>query len=121
MVEVTLDDLAQVSKVIDNATQSGANNIQHLQYRLKNPRAIRVQALREASEQAKVSAEAIAAGLGLKVVRVLSAEEVPPEEGFGMAKKVPPPPVPGAASATPLEIGMIDVSVTVTVRVEIGQ
>jgi len=121
VVEVTLDDLAQVSDVIDSAIQSGANNIQHLEYRLKNPRAVRGQALREAAEQAKASAESIALGLGLKVVRVLSAEEVTPEEGLGMAKKAPPPPPPGAAPATPVEIGMIDVGVTVTLRVEIGQ
>ena len=35
VVEVTLDDLVQVSKVIDTATQSGANVVQKLQYRLK--------------------------------------------------------------------------------------
>jgi uncharacterized protein len=121
VVEVTLDDLAQVSKVIDSATQSGANNIQHLQYRLKNPRAVRGQALREAAEQAKANAESIASGLGLKVVRVLSAEEVTSEEGFAMAKKAPPPPPPGIAPATPVEIRMIDVGATVTLRVEIGQ
>ena len=120
VVEVTLDDLTQVSKVIDHATQSGANNIQHLQYRLKNPRAVRGQALREAAEQARASAEAIASGLGLKVVRVLSAEEVVSDEGFGMAKRAAAPP-PGPVPVTPLEIGMIDVDAEVTLRVEIGQ
>jgi uncharacterized protein YggE len=121
-VEVTLNDLAQVSKVIDSGIQSGANNIQHLEYRLRNARTVRGQALREAAEQAKSSADAIASGLGLKVVRVLSAEEVTSEEGFGMAKRAsPPPPPPGTVPATPVEIGMIDIGATVIVRVEIGQ
>jgi uncharacterized protein len=123
VVEVTLNDLTndltQVGKVIDAATQSGANHIQHLEYRLKDSRAVRGKALREGAEQAKASAEAIASGLGLKVVGVLSAEEVTPEEGFGMAKKATPP--PGTGPATPLEIGMIDIGATVTLRVEIGQ
>ena len=65
IVEASLDDLAEVSKVIDSATQSGgANNIQNLEFRLKNPGAVRGQALRLAAEQAKASAEAIASGLG---------------------------------------------------------
>lgn len=120
VVEVTLDDLAQVSKVIDTATQSGANVVQKLQYRLKNPNAVRAQALREAAEQAKLSAEAMASGVGQKVIRVLSVEEVSPEEGFGVYKKVPPAPT-GIAAPTPLEIGTIEVGVNVIVRVEIGQ
>jgi uncharacterized protein YggE len=73
IVEVTLDDLAQVNKVIDSATQSGANNIQKLQFRLKNSRVVR--ALREAAEQAKAGAEskrlgawAVAATVTLRVV-----------------------------------------------------
>ena len=122
IVEVTVDDLTQVSKVIDTATQSGANVIQKLQYRLKNPSAVHGQALRAAAEEAKASVEAIASGLGLKVVRMLSGEEVTSDEGFGMNKKVPPPPPPvGTTPATPLEIGTIEVSVSVIVRAEIGQ
>ena len=121
VVEVTLDDLSQVSKVIDTAMQSGANVIQKLQYRLKNPNTVRAQALKEAAEQAKVSAEAIAAGLGLRVLRVLTAEEVAPDEGFGMYKKAAPPTPPAATAATPVEIGTIDVGVNVLIRVEVGQ
>jgi len=120
VVEATLDDLTQVSKFIDAATQSGANVIQRLQYQLKNPASVRSQALREAAGQAKISVDAIASGLGLRIVRVLSAEEVTPEEGFGMYKKAPPPPA-GATPATPLEIGTIEVDVYVVLRAEIGQ
>jgi len=122
VVQITLDDLAQVSKVIDAATQSGANSIQKLQYRLKNPGAVRAQALREAAEQAKVSGEAIASGLGLKVVRVMSAEEVTSEDGVVYKKSAAAPPPPaGTTPATPVEIGMIEVDVNVVLRLEIGQ
>jgi uncharacterized protein YggE len=110
-----------VSKVIDSATQSGANNIQKLQFRLKNSRVVRGQALREAAEQAKASAEAIASGLGLRVIEVLSAEEMTSDEGFGMAKKASVPPPSGTGPATPLEVGMIEVAATVTLRVVVGQ
>ena len=120
VVEVTLDDLTQVSKVIDTGTKSGANVIQNLQYRLRNPVAVRSQALREASAQAKASAEAIASGLGLKAVRVLSAEEVSSEEGLTMAKRATPP--PGSFSpSTPLEVGTIDITANVLVKIELSQ
>jgi uncharacterized protein YggE len=122
VVEATLDDLTQVSKVIDAATQSGANIVERLEYRLKNPNVVRARALREAAEQAKLSAEAMAAGVGVRVLRVLSIEEASSDEGFGMAKKPPPPPPPPAGTvATPIEIGTIDVLVNVTLRVEVAQ
>ena len=75
IVEVTVNDLAQAGKVIDGATQSGANNIHRLQFTLKNHQPLRAQALRDAARQARASAEAMAAGLGLKISRVLSIEE----------------------------------------------
>ena len=122
IVEVTVDDLNLVSKLIDAATQSGANVVQKLQYQLENPGSVRAQALREAAARAKTSAEAMASGLGLKVLRVLSVEEVTSEEGFGMYKKAPPPPPPGGTTpATPLEMGMIDLGANVMLRVEIAQ
>ena len=63
----------------------------------------------------------MAAGLGLKVLRVLSVEEAPSEEGLGMYKRAAPPAPSGTTPATPLEIGMIDLDASVVVRVEIGQ
>ncbi|HLN02095.1 MAG TPA: SIMPL domain-containing protein [Bryobacteraceae bacterium] len=123
VLEVKLDDLVQVGKVIDGATHSGANVIRKLEYKLKDPSAVRGEALRKAAEQAKASVEAIALGLGLRVVRVLSAEEVTSEEGFGSYKKAPPPPPPGGTTtpATQLEVGAIEVGASVIVRAEIGQ
>ena len=121
VVEVTLDDLTLVSRVVDTATQSGANVVQKLQYQLKSPTAARAQAFRQAAEQAKICAEAVASGLGLKVVRVLSAEEITPEGGIPMYKRAAEPALAGAAPPTPLEIGMIEVEVHVALRVEIEQ
>lgn len=121
VVEVTLEDLTLVSKIIDAATRSGANVVQKLQYQLKNPGAVRAQALRQAAEQARISAEAMAAGLGLKILRVLSVEDVVPEGGFNMYRKATPAAMAAAAPATPLEVGMIEVAVDVMLKAEIGQ
>ena len=114
IVDVTIDDLTQVGKVIDAVLQSGANNIQRLQFGLKNPQAARSQALREAAVQARANADAIAAGLGVRVVRVLSVEE---RESGG----VRPMQRAMLASATQVEAGTVDVTAFVTLKVEITQ
>jgi hypothetical protein len=62
------------------------------------------------------------AAVSLKVVRVLSAEEVTSDEAIGPYKKAAPPAPPaGATRPTPLEVGMIEIGVNVMLRVEIGQ
>jgi uncharacterized protein len=121
VVQVTLDDMALLGKVIDAATQSGANLIQKLEYQLRNPGEVRAEALREAAGHAKKNVEAMAAGLGLKVARILSVDEVVPE--FGQKKAAPPPPPPpsGTPPTTQIEVGMIEVAAYVSLRAEIGQ
>ena len=118
IVEVKLDDLTQVGKVIDAVLQSGANRIQRLQFGLKNPQTARSQALREAAVQARASAEAVAAGLGVHTVRVLSAE------GNTSGDAGPPRPLAMstlAAAPTQVEAGTIELHATVTLKVEIAQ
>lgn len=115
IVEVTLNDLAQVGKVIDAGLQAGANNIQRLQFGLKNPQAARAQALRAAAVQARANAEAIAAGLGVRIARVVSAEESSAGPVYARQEGV------AALAATPVEAGTVDVSATVILKVEIGQ
>jgi uncharacterized protein YggE len=118
VVEATVNDLAQVGKLIDAATQSGANNIQRLQFTLKNDQEIRARALREAAAQAKANAEAMAGGLGLKLGRVLALEQ---GEAASPAPIVSTLFKSAAAAPTPVEAGNIQVHATVTVRMEIGQ
>ncbi|HEY4360642.1 MAG TPA: SIMPL domain-containing protein [Bryobacteraceae bacterium] len=121
VVEVVLHDLDQMGKVIDAVLQPGANSIQKLDFGLKNPQAARSQALEEAAVQAKASAEASADGLGVHVVRVLSAEEYEPDGDFVKAKRATPARA-GAKGTPQTEIGSstIEVSVTVMLRAEIA-
>jgi len=116
-VEITTDDLANAGKVIDAATQAGANNVRNLEFLLKNDAPVRARALAEAAKKARASAEAIAAALGLKVVRVLSAEE-------GEPQVIRPMPMMARAAAanvtTPIESGNIRIQATVTLTVEVA-
>ncbi|MBZ5495012.1 MAG: SIMPL domain-containing protein [Acidobacteriia bacterium] len=120
VVQITMNDLAGVGRVIDTATASGANTIQQLQFTLKDDQAVQLRALNEAATKAKAKAQAMAAALGLKMVRVLRAEEQggvvrPQSERLYM--------MAGAATApqTTVEPGTVEVHATVTLTVEVGQ
>ncbi len=116
VVRVTLDDLTQVGKVIDTATQAGANRIQNLQFTLKDERTVQAQALREAAVNARGKSESLASALNLKIVRVLSVSEssptVIPVRDVAYART--------EAASTPIEPGTIEVRATVILTVEIS-
>jgi len=59
-----------VGRLIDSAMQAGANNVNRLMFTLKDEQGAQLEALRAASAKAKTKAEAIAASLGLKSVKV---------------------------------------------------
>jgi uncharacterized protein YggE len=120
-VQVTLDDLEKIGGVIDAAAQAGANHVQGIQFTLRDQDAVRAEALREAALRARAQADVLAAALGLKVVRVLSAEENSPRftpimrpmarASAGMSS---------AAVTTPVEAGTLDVAAEVTLSVEVS-
>jgi uncharacterized protein YggE len=117
-VQIKTSDLAQVGKIIDLATQSGANNIQSLRFMLKDEQAARAQALREAAIKARAKADTLASALGLRVQRVLFVEEsgqVAPIPMYGKAA------LEASVAQTPIEAGTIDVRAAVTLTVEITQ
>lgn len=118
-VEVTLDDLSLLSKVIDAATQAGANSIQGLRFELKDSSVVHARALRLAAEQAKANADAMAAGVGLKLGRIVSIEEPTTEEPFAYHKRAAAPMQAGLQAPTPIEIGTLDFTATVILRAEI--
>lgn len=117
IVRVTLDDLTQVGKVIDAATQTGANRVQNLRFTLKDERTVQAQALRDAAMKARSKAEALASALGLKIVRVLSVIEnsptAVPVDNVAFART--------EAASTPVEPGTIEVRANVMLTVEINQ
>lgn len=117
-VLVKTADLSRVGPVIDAATAAGANNIQGLQFTIKDNRAVERQALEMAARNAVEKTKAIAAGLGVTVGRVVMAEEggasVQPVYRDTMAFKA------AAASPTPIESGSVEVHATVTVTVAIA-
>jgi uncharacterized protein YggE len=114
-VEVTAGDSASIVKVIDSVSPVGATNIQSLRFSIANDAPLRMQALGLAAKQALGHAQAIAGGLGLKVGVVIAAQEgvsvTPIDRGIN----------PVAATPTPVEPGMVNVTATVTISAQLIQ
>jgi uncharacterized protein YggE len=118
LLRVTVLPLADAGKVIDLATEAGANRIHSLEFSLKDRRAVESQALGNAAREARSKAEALAASLGLRILRVLSVTE-------SGGVHAPPRPMMAAAMerasyAPPVEPGAVEVSAMVTLTVEVG-
>lgn len=119
MVRVKVDDLGKVGKVIDTATQTGANQIHGIQFGLRDEQKARAQALQQATKAAMANAEAMAAAVGAKPSRIRSVEEqsstpIQPLRGMEMAMARAQ-----AAPPTPVEPGTIEVQASVTITIEI--
>lgn len=120
VIEVRLDDLRKVGRVIDVATQAGSNDVRDIRFALRDEQPPRSEALREAALNARQEAQALAGALGLRIVRVLSADEqspgvgprvIYPQGGLRMA---------AVAAPTPVEAGTLDINATVTLTVEVA-
>ncbi len=64
LVEVRLDDISRVGEVIDVAVTSGVNSVQGVRFDLKNRAGLEREALKRATADARMRAEAAAAGAG---------------------------------------------------------
>lgn len=82
-IEVHVHDPANMGKVIDAVTKSGANVISGLESSALDEQDARKEALKQATERARANAEAIAAALGLRVIRVAAAETAQPASTIG--------------------------------------
>jgi uncharacterized protein YggE len=112
-VRVTSTDLTITGKIIDTGVQAGANQVSGLQFGLKDDQPVRAQALRLATTQAKAHADAMAAGAGLHSGGFRSIEE-------GIAVQTTNAPVAaGGATTTPIITGLVDISATVTIEVDL--
>jgi uncharacterized protein YggE len=113
-VQMTIDNLSAIGQMIDTATAGGANQIQSLQFTLRDEKPARARALREAALTARSNAESMAGALGLKLGPVIWVDE-------GASENIRPPmPLMAArvaAGPTPVEPGTIEVHATVTLTI----
>ena len=115
IVRVQTSELAKAGAIIDAATRAGGNEVQHIEFTLKDESAARAEALRKAAGLARTQADALAAALSQRIVRVLSAVEggfAQPLADVRMANM-------RESVATPIEPGTISIPATLTLTVEI--
>jgi uncharacterized protein YggE len=121
LVQVSLDDLTRIGAVIDAATGAGANQVQGIQFTLRDADTVRDEALRQAAQSARAKADTLAAALGLRIIRVLTVEENSPRPvpvRSYMSRSAGASAV--AAAATPVEAGTLDITADVMLTVEVS-
>ena len=118
-VTIRLNDMAQIGPVIDGGLKAGANQVEGVDFALKNDTAARENALRQAVVEARSKARAVAEALEVRLGDVLTVQE-------GGVSLRPPQPLAGVAMmsrradvATPVSPGEVTVSATVTIRYRI--
>jgi len=118
IVRIKTNTLDLVGRLIDASMQAGANNINRLVFTLKDEQAAQLEALRQASAKAKIKAEAIAASMGLKIVKISSITEgertIQPiyrARAESLAAQAP----------TPIEPGTVEVRSTVSLTAEVTE
>ena len=111
-LQVTIQDISQAGKVLDVATKAGANQIGGINYGLKDPAPIHIQALEQAIKQSRPYAEAVARSLDAQLGQVVTVVEMPGNyynaaAGMGYGGK--------GDTATSILPGQLSINVQVTV------
>jgi uncharacterized protein YggE len=118
-VVVETKNLGGLGKLIDSATQVGANRIDSLSFGTDKRADYRREALVKAVQDAKETAEIVANAGKVKIVRILRISPsyevpIPVYREFTLAKAAPAEAIP-----TPIELGELTVSATVNIVFEI--
>ena len=120
-IEVRVHDPAITGKVIDVATKAGANIIGGIESSSLDEQDARLEALKQATARARTNGEAMAAALGLRVVRAVSAETlaspIPTAILMGGTRM---PAKKKVAATTPLETGTVEARAQVSVTLEVA-
>jgi len=122
VVRVRLDDLSRIGRIIDAATGAGANLLEGMRFTLRRKDAVRAEALGKAAVTARHEAQALAAALGLRIVRIVSVQEgrpvvVPVLRAQAVHMRFARQRL---ATPTPIETGPIQVSASVTLTVAVA-
>ena len=114
-LEVKIRDMAKIGKIIEGATEFGANEVGDLQFTIDKEDELKAQARAQAVEKAKAKAKELAAQLGVKLVRITNFSESSVIPYYYGLEKVAAP----MAEVPQIETGENKIEVTVTITYEI--
>ena len=120
-VTIIVDDLNLVGKVIDTSLAHGANNIDSLEFGIRDKSALNAEALKLAVQDAKNKAEIVAAGLGKNIVGVRSVSINSGSITAPRFAKMAMVLEDAANFETPIEGGTLSCSASVHVEFEISK
>jgi uncharacterized protein YggE len=113
-LEVRLDDLARIGPVIDAGVATGANNVEGVDFQLKDDGPQRKAALKQAATDARGKAEALADAMGMRLGPVIEVIE-----GGGAGRPIPMARramlAESFAVSTPVQPGQLQVTASVTI------
>ncbi len=117
-VVVEIKNLDDLGKLIDSTTEVGANRIDSISFGTDKREEYRREALVQAVEDARATAETVSKAAGVKILRILRISPsyeapIPVYRDFVQAK------VAAEASPTPIEPGELTVSANVSIVFEI--
>jgi hypothetical protein len=119
-VAVRLDNLTLIGAVIDAGLKAGANQLEGVQFGLRNDLPARQEALKQAVQEARSKAQVMADALRVNLTEVVEASEggvsIGPAGEAGAARLA----AIAADTATPVSPGEIQVHATVTIRYRIS-
>jgi uncharacterized protein YggE len=119
-VEIRVDAIDRTGEILDLVVQAGATSVVGVRFDLKDRVAVERDALRHAVEDARARADAMAAGAGRTVDKVLRIEDARPQR-VGIQPQARMMAAGGAADSapTPIEGGMIEVRAQIQLTVAI--
>lgn len=120
-VTIIIDDLNLVGKVIDAALKNGANNIDSLEFGIKDKGNLQNEAIRLAVRDARAKAEVVAAELGKKIIGVINISVNSGYISAPRANKMFAAAEMDMAVETPIESGTLSCSASVHVEFEISK
>jgi uncharacterized protein YggE len=116
-IEIRVDDVTRVGELLETVVKQGATTVSGLRFDLKDQGKLEREAVRQAVSNARLKAEAAAAGAGRSIDRLVRIQEagapgppVPMPQFRTMASQAPE-----AAAPPPVAIGQIEVRAQVTV------
>ncbi|PTL77574.1 SIMPL domain-containing protein [Vitiosangium sp. GDMCC 1.1324] len=123
-VEVHVRELARVGTLLDTALGAGANRVDSVRFGLSKPETVQGDALRNAVERARQSAQVLASALGVKLGPVLDASTVTePQRPIPVAARFELARASAADVTTPIqpEEQTVTARVTLIYAIESGQ
>jgi uncharacterized protein len=121
-ISIRLDNLALIGPVVDAGLKAGANQLEGVQFALRDDLPQREEALKKAAIEARRKARAMAEAIDVELREVLEISEGTFTNGelVGYAKSVAAPSPAGINTPVPVAVGEIEVTADVTIRYRIA-